>query len=319
MSFEATAIAAGIETPEPIRPVEAAFGFAASIGELGVFRAYPYMEHRPLGAGDEVIEWAGTTLARIQNLEPPLRKVPEPTWFYDQFPTVPPEQWDDWNEQAADEGRGWAADLDRLLPTIHALATRVTSAFADAAPHVMTHRDVEPWNVLMVPAGGGGHRPVLIDWDVAGPDSAALEAAHVLTSFAGFERETLAPLVVRRGVDAYVAAGGWPFDPAADLLARRLGMRLARLSGRIRTTLTGFVKDQVGAAAESDDEAIGRYLDGTAGVHRRGRTGRTAVVTNAAQTTRIGGGLRRPREARRVVGRAFPAGSRPARGARRPT
>lgn len=99
-----------------------------------------------------------------------------------------------------------------------------------AGDYVVTHRDVEPWNVLMTETG-----PVLIDWDVAGPDSARLEAAQAVLSFstrAGMPD----PAVVRRTVAAYVSNGGAMLD-GVDVLVRRVGLRLGRLAERLRMSL----------------------------------------------------------------------------------
>ncbi|WP_127499137.1 phosphotransferase [Actinoplanes solisilvae] len=111
-------------------------------------------------------------------------------------------------------------------------AESVARAFLNAGDYVVTHRDVEPWNVLMSAKG-----PVLIDWDVAGPDSASLEAAHSTLEFARRGRQD-APdaAAVHRTVDAYVSNGGTPFG-GPDVLARRAGLRLGRLAERLRMSL----------------------------------------------------------------------------------
>lgn len=236
MEFEALALRAGIESPTPVQPRHPQFAAAASIDGLGVFRAYPYLEHRPLEPDDDITDWYAATLARIQQLEPPLTHVPAPTWWYNQFPAVPPGQWQRWVEQGRQQGRGWADALDGRIDSLLELSDRVTDAFADGAPYVMTHRDAEIWNILMVPAGAGW-KPVLIDWDVAGPDSAALEAAHVLVEYARHGRDVPDPDRLRRGVDVYRSEGGTPLDRTRDILARRLGMRVARIAGRVRSSL----------------------------------------------------------------------------------
>jgi hypothetical protein len=106
-------------------------------------------------------------------------------------------------------------------------ATRwVAGAFARADDYVLTHRDLEPWNVLMTPAG-----PVIVDWDGAGPDSAGLVAAHAAYAFGGGH----GPLTDRANA-AYVAHGG-RLPPPADRLARRAGLMLSRLAERILWTL----------------------------------------------------------------------------------
>jgi len=250
MEFEALALRAGIDSPPPVLPRHPQFAAAANIDGLGVFRAYSYLEHRPLEPEDDITDWYATTLARIQQLEPPLTHVPAPTWWYNQFPAVPLGQWQRWVEQGRQQGRDWADALAGRIDSLLELSDRVTDAFADGAPYVMTHRDIETWNILMVP-DGAGWKPVLIDWDVAGPDSAALEAAHVLVEYAKRGREFPDPDRLRRGVDVYRSEGGTPLDRPRDILARRIGMRVARIAGRVRSSL-----DAPSAQVRAEADAI---------------------------------------------------------------
>jgi Ser/Thr protein kinase RdoA (MazF antagonist) len=251
MRLEQQALAAGVDTPSPVPPRAAQFGAAAQIDGLGIFRAYPFLPHRPLEPDDDIADWVGETLARIQHLAPPLRDVPAPTWWYNQFPQVASADWHEWLEKGTASGRAWVPALGRHLRLILDLSVRVTDVFAATAPHVQTHRDFEPWNVLMVPHGRGA-RPMLIDWDVAGPDSAVLEAAHVLTSFARHGRQAPDSERIHRSVGAYVSAGGQPPRPGPDLLVRTLGMRLAKISQGIRADLTGFTpRSSLPASAEA--------------------------------------------------------------------
>jgi Ser/Thr protein kinase RdoA (MazF antagonist) len=259
MRLEQRALAAGIDSPSPIPPRAARFGAAAQIDGLGIFRAYPFLPHRPLAPDDEIADWLGETLARIQHLEPPLSEVPAPTWWYNQFPEVASTDWHEWLQKGAATGRAWVPALDHHLRLILDLSVRVTDVFAATGPHVQTHRDFEPWNVLMVPQGRGA-RPVLIDWDVAGPDSAPLEAAHVLTSFAIHERPAPDTERVRRSVGAYVAAGGQPLRPGPDLLVRTLGMRLAKISQGIRAQLDGSTP--LGVAPEEAETKVREHIEG---------------------------------------------------------
>jgi hypothetical protein len=46
MQIEQKALAAGIDTPSPIRPVRPVFGSVARIDGHGLFRAFPFIEHR---------------------------------------------------------------------------------------------------------------------------------------------------------------------------------------------------------------------------------------------------------------------------------
>jgi len=257
MEFEALALRAGVDSPTPVAPRRPQFAAAASIDGLGVFRAYPYLEHRPLEPDDDITDWYASTLARIQQLEPPLTETPAPTWWYNQFPVVPPGQWERWVEQGRALGRGWAEALAARIDLFLDLSTRVTDAFDDGAPYVMTHRDFETWNILMVP-DGPRWKPVLIDWDVAGPDSAALEAAHVLVEYARHGRTAPDPDRVQRGIDVYRSEGGVALDGISDILARRIGMRVARIAGRIRSSLDA-ASAEVRATA---DTMLADYLAG---------------------------------------------------------
>lgn len=99
---------------------------------------------------------------------------------------------------------------------------------------------------------------MLIDWDVAGPDSAALEAAHVLVEYARHGRTAPDPDRVQRGIDVYRSEGGVALDGISDILARRIGMRVARIAGRIRSSLDA-ASAEVRATA---DTMLADYLAG---------------------------------------------------------
>lgn len=259
MRLEQRALAAGIDTPSPVPPRAAQFGAAAQIDGLGIFRAYPFLPHRPLQPDDDIIDWLGETLARIQLLEPPLDDLPAPPWWYNQFPEVSPADWQEWLEKGTAAGRAWAPALERHLRLILDHSLRVIGVFAATGPHVQTHRDFEPWNVLMIPHGREA-RPVLIDWDVAGPDSAALEAAHVLTSFAKHGRPAPDSERLHQSVAAYGAAGGQPLRPGPDLLVRTLGMRLAKISQGIRADLDGSTP--LGVPPGRVETKVRQHIDG---------------------------------------------------------
>ncbi len=259
MRLEQRALAAGIDTPSPVPPRAAQFGAAAQIDGLGIFRAYPFLPHRPLAPDDDIADWLGETLSRIHHLEPPLDDVPAPTWWYNQFPEVTSSDWHEWLQKGIASGRAWSPALEHHLRLILDLSVRVTDVFAASGPHVQTHRDFEPWNVLMVPHDRAA-RPMLIDWDVAGPDSASLEAAHVLTSFARQGRPAPDSEHIRRSLGAYVAAGGQSLRPGPDLLVRTLGMRLAKISQGIRADLDGSTP--LGVPPETAETKILEHIDG---------------------------------------------------------
>nr|WP_221380560.1 aminoglycoside phosphotransferase family protein [Actinoplanes polyasparticus] len=238
MEFERLALAAGISMARPIPPLtepmnhddgpaRKRLGFAAAIDGIGWVRAYDWVDGEPLADGDDVAGWLGETLARLHQLAPTADAARAPDWYrLDQ-----PETWHGWLDDGQRDGRTWAALLRLHMADVLEAAGWVARSFAAAGDYVMTHRDVEPWNVMMT---GGG--PVLIDWDVAGADSASLEAAHATLEFSRRGRPTPDPAAVRRTFEAYVGAGGTPFG-GSDVLARRAGLRLGRLAERLRMSL----------------------------------------------------------------------------------
>ncbi|HVX46125.1 MAG TPA: phosphotransferase [Mycobacteriales bacterium] len=229
MRIEQLAVAAGIDSPPPITPRDPLFGSVAGIEGLGLFRAFRFIEHRPLRDSDDIAEWVGTTLARTHRLIP-LESPPEPNYWYGQHPPVPPEQWGRWVESGTARGNSWADALRENHDLVVDLAARVTSTFATATPHVISHRDFEPWNVL-VPLDGAP--PMLIDWDTAGPESAPLEAAFAFARFGPRGREDPDPAWVRRAHAAYVAAGGPPLTGGPGILDRMVGSELAAIAAGI--------------------------------------------------------------------------------------
>jgi Phosphotransferase enzyme family len=226
MGFEQRALGVGIEMPRPISPVAPTFGYAAEVEGLGMVRVYEWVDGRPLADTDDVAEWLGATLARLHRIEP-LDQA-EPHWYG----LHASQQWQDWLAEGQEQQRQWAPALRRRLTDIVAATDWIAQAFRAAGDYVMTHRDVEPWNVLVTDRG-----PVLVDWDTAGPDSASLEAAQAAVVFAGRGRAEPDVDAVGRTVATYSQCGGRPVGRGRDALARRAGMRLNRLSERLRVTL----------------------------------------------------------------------------------
>jgi hypothetical protein len=208
--FEQRVASAGIAVPRPVPPIGDAVGLSTLVPGFGWLRSYQWINGRDLRPDDDVAEWLGQTLAAIHAIE----AAPAPDrYVYGQ----PPEQWLAWLAAGERLGRGWAPRLRAGLDEILEISAWVGAALDRAADYVMTHRDVEPWNVLMTPSG-----PVLIDWDPAGPDSASLETCHAAFAFGS----------LRRTLTTYLAAGG-RLRADDDLLARRVGVRLGRLGERL--------------------------------------------------------------------------------------
>lgn len=225
MEIERRAVNAGIDTPPPIEPVQPLFGSVARIDGHGLFRAFPFVEHRPLTDDDDIAEWIGTTLAVIHGLQR-LDRRPAPNWWYCQFPPVPANQWQRWLQEGEASDAAWAPALREQLGLVLDQARNVVATFNASSPYALSHRDVEPWNVLI--AHGG---PLLIDWDTTGPESIPLEAAYVFITFAKRGRDHPDPQLVHRSHQAYVAAGGRPLTAAPGLNDRPTPVEDRRLAG----------------------------------------------------------------------------------------
>ncbi len=228
MTFERQALEAGVVMPRPLPPVNPTVGAAVEIDGIGLVRAYEWVDARPLADHDDVSEWLGRTLAQLHQLAPAATAQDRaPDWYR----LDEPEIWQGWLAAGTAAERTWAPLLRLNMADVLDAASWTSRGFAAAGDYVMTHRDVEPWNVLIAPTG-----PVLIDWDVAGPDSASLEAAHSTLEFARRGRKEPGETLARRTIQAYVGHGGTPFG-GPDVLVRRVGLRLGRLAERLRMSL----------------------------------------------------------------------------------
>jgi hypothetical protein len=209
--FEQRVARAGIAVPRPVPPIADAVGLSTFVPGFGWLRSYQWINGRDLQPDDDVAEWLGQTLATIHAIE----AAPAPDGYV--YGQQPIEQWQAWLAAGERLNRSWAPRLRAGLHELLEILAWVGAALDRAGDYVMTHRDVEPWNVLVTASG-----PVLIDWDPAGPDSASLETCHAAFAFGSIDR-TLA---------AYVAAGG-RLRADGDLLARRVGLRFGRLGERL--------------------------------------------------------------------------------------
>ncbi len=239
--FERQVGAAGLAVPRPVPPVGPAVGFAAAVDGLDWVRLYHWIDGRDLADDEDVTGWLGATLAALHAIEPAAGPDPHT------YGIRPVEQWHTWLADGTAQGRPWAPVLRAGLPDILDITTWLAAALDRAGDYVLTHRDIEPWNVMMTAAG-----PVLIDWDPAGPDSATLEAAHAAYSFAD-RGPAVTAAALRPTLVAYAAAGG-RLRADDDLLARRVGLRLSRLGYRLARS-TGAVASGPPEQADVDARA----------------------------------------------------------------
>ena len=252
MDFERLAQTAGIAMSRPIPPPLPTLGYAVEIDGIGMMRAYEWIDGRPLADDDDVADWLGSTLGRLHGLAPVERdgtgRAAGPEWYR----LHDAEMWRGWLADGRRLGKPWAPVLGQRLTDILTTAAWVESGFDSAGDYVVTHRDVEPWNVLITRSG-----PVLIDWDTAGPDSARLEATHAALAFAMRGRAAPDADEVRRTRAAYAGEGGAGIGGRDDAVVRRVGLLLGRLAERLRMSL-GLQSTGSQDLAELEERAVER-------------------------------------------------------------
>lgn len=214
--FERAAFAAGIPMPEPIlashdklvhRWVE-----GEKIPEAPVSAAYAYE--------------LGEILARIHALDV------EWTNGQDEEPTA--HDWPELAEQAKQTGQPWADELASQRDTFQAIAHFVETC-ERPGPIVLTHRDIQPWNLL---AHNG--RPIVLDWELSGRLDLSSELGSTALSIAkgpGFD--DLEPTIFRSVLDGYQAAGGTLPPPGPSWFVFLIGGWLGHTRWNILRCLAG--------------------------------------------------------------------------------
>nr|WP_221377344.1 phosphotransferase [Actinoplanes polyasparticus] len=183
--FERAAFAAGIPMPEPIsaghdmlvhRWVE-----GEKIPEEPVSAAYAF----------EI----GEILARLHALDVEWTTAPgeDPV----------PYDWAELAERATATGQPWGGELAAQVETFLAIA-RFVDTCERPGPVVLTHRDIQPWNLL---ARDG--RPVVLDWELSGMLDLSGELGSTALSLAkGAGLDDIRPAIFHSVLDGYVAGGG---------------------------------------------------------------------------------------------------------------
>lgn len=183
--FEQAAFAAGIPMPEPIsaghhmlvhRWVE-----GEKVPEAPVPAAYAF----------EI----GEILARLHALDV--------EWTHEPIEEPTPHDWSELAERAVATGQPWADELASRVGTFLAIAEFVETCDRPG-PVVLTHRDIQPWNLL---ARDG--RPVVLDWELSGMLDLSGELGSTALSIAkgpGFD--DIDPAIFRAVLDGYVEGGG---------------------------------------------------------------------------------------------------------------
>ncbi|WP_285246049.1 aminoglycoside phosphotransferase family protein [Pseudarthrobacter sp. efr-133-R2A-89] len=214
--FELAAFAAGIPMPEPI-----------SAGHSTLVHRWVDGEKVPEAPVSAAFAFeVGGILARIHALDVAFSRVP-----------VEDPASRDWSELAARAsatGQPWADELASRAGTFLAIA-RFVDTCERPGPVVLTHRDIQPWNLL---AREG--RPVVLDWELSGMLDLSGELGSTALGLAkgpGFD--DIKPAIFRSVLDGYVAGGGALPAPGPSWFVYLIGGWLGHTRWNILRCLAG--------------------------------------------------------------------------------
>lgn len=236
--FERAAFAAGIPMPEPISSSDDALVHRWVEGEK--------VPEAPVSAAFAFE--IGEILARIHALDV--------AW-----PDAPIEgpasrDWPELAARAAATGQPWADELASHVETFLAIAEFVDSC-ERPGPVVLTHRDIQPWNLL---ARQG--RPVLLDWELSGMLDLSSELGSTALSIAkGPGLDDIRPAIFRSVLDGYVAGGGAPPPSGPSWFVFMIGGWLGHTRWNILRCLAG-VEASTGPDSALSHESVRNGLRG---------------------------------------------------------
>lgn len=244
MALEAAALAQALPIAQPVEPRAPAFGYAARVDGFGTIRVYDWIEHRTLTPADDVAAWLGRIAARLHGLMPLTGVQPEWRWWG----VFPRDRWEEWAALGRGRDQPWAAALSEKIGFFDELGQSIQAAFATADDQVLSHGDLEPYNVLISAEG-----PVLIDWESVACESATLEISRAALSFGGDD-----PARISRILQEYVDSGGTLAPIGNDLFLRKVSLHLCHLAERLDVEVgkqrpPGWMQGQDLAALISQD------------------------------------------------------------------
>ncbi|WP_246846254.1 phosphotransferase family protein [Humibacter ginsenosidimutans] len=214
--FERAAFAAGIPMPEPI----------AASDETLVHRWVEAERVPEAPVPDAYAFEVGEMLARIHALEvewPDLTAEP-----------ASPRDWPELAARAVATGQPWADELASAVDAFLAIADFVDDC-ERPGPIVLTHRDVQPWNLL----DRDGH-PVLLDWELSGMLDLSGELGSTALSLSkGPGLDSIEPAIFRRVLDGYAAGGGMLPPPGPSWFVYLIGGWLGHVRWNIQRCLDG--------------------------------------------------------------------------------
>lgn len=215
LELERAAFAAGIPMPEPL----------LADGDLLVHR---WVEGTAVPEEALPVDDAfslGEVLARVHALDV---RWPHPA---DEEPV--PVDWPDAARRARRSGQRWAAELEAQVETFASIA-RFVETCERPGPLVLTHRDVQPWNLLRHEG-----RLVLLDWELAGLLDLAGELGSTALGVAkGPGPDAVEPAVFSAVLAGYTAGGGTLPPPGPHWFVHLVGGWLSFTRWSIERCLT---------------------------------------------------------------------------------
>lgn len=216
LRFERAAFSAGIPMPEPISAGDGMLVHRWVEGEKVPEEPVP-----PAYAFE-----VGDILARLHALDV--------EWSGPSTEDPAARDWPELAAQAAATGQPWADELASHVATLLAIAEYVDTC-ERPGPVVLTHRDIQPWNLL---ARDG--RPVVLDWELSGLVDLSGELGSTALSLAkgpGFDH--IEPTIFRALLDGYVAAGGTLPPAGAGWFVYMVGGWLGHTRSNVLRCLAG--------------------------------------------------------------------------------
>ena len=226
LRFERAAFEAGVPMPEPLSATADTLIHRWVDGEA--------LPEEPVSQAFAIA--VGDVLARLHALDVEWTDVPTVTGA--------PRDWATLAERAASTGQPWAAELEALVNTFLAIAELVDSCDRPG-PVVLTHRDIQPWNLL---AHDG--EPVVLDWELSGLMDLSGELGSTALSLSkGHSFDDVDPVIFRSVLDGYVSGGGILPPPGPSWFVYLLGGWLGFTRWNIARCVAGQAGTDPDAAA----------------------------------------------------------------------
>lgn len=158
--------------------------------------------------------------------------------------------WSELAERAAATGQSWAGELADQVGTFRRIADFVDTC-ERPGPVVLTHRDIQPWNLL---ARQG--RPVVLDWELSGRLDLSGELGSTALSLAkGRGLDDIEPDVFRSVLDGYAAGGGTLPPPGPSWFVFMVGGWLGHFRWNVLRCLDGVEREAGPDLALSQESA----------------------------------------------------------------